>query len=1167
MKPLTFRFSSILLFVACALLAVSLVFGLVLLIGWPWWVGFFVFVGLAGLWLGLVFLKKIFSKRSAERFVHEVIAQDQTYIDTLGSAEKEAAKELQDRWKEAINVLKSSHLKKQGNPLYVLPWYLVMGESGTGKTTAIKSARLSSPFAEVRKASGISGTRNCDWWFFEQAIIIDTAGRYAIPVDEGRDKAEWEKFLAQLVKFRKKEPLNGLIVTVDAEKLLQGDTETLTNDGKEIRRRIDELMRVLSAKFPVYILVTKCDLVQGMTQFCDHLPENAEKQAMGVLNHDMSADVFSFSERAFNSIGNRLRDIRLLLLHETGAGGGKKDIEPELLLFPEEFERLKTGIDAFIAGAFQKNPYQETPLLRGLFFSSGRQEGKPFSHFLQALGLIDERETLPGTNRGLFLTDFFSRILPKDRKLFAPTQPSMHWRRLTRNMGLTSWIAIVIALCGLLSFSFVKNLKTLRVVSTEFPSPPALHGDILVDTSMMERFRQAILEVEAENNNWWIPRFGLDESIKVENRLKAWYCKQFKEGFLSPLNKQMLNRIAGFSGSTPDEQIGAHVIYLARCINMLNARLKGKPLDDLRLMPQPSYGPQIFVADHRIIPEIRKMFEGLYLYYLAWNKNISSLTQEKNDLHIALKHILTLKDSNLQWLIAWANRNPSLKSLGLKDFWGGSQTGDGDPVIPAAFTTKGRALIDSCIKEIEAALYEPLIIAASKQTFQKGYEDSYVKTWYSFGDSFDQGILTLKGKEEWQRVAGRVSAGKGPYASLFNVMSAELKPFKTANYPWIKLVYELETIREHALGLKAFEKTKGLGQGKASGLFARFENTKGNSKDEGEQKEAFEAQLAAARAFRDYQNALAALAPVSSSREAAYNAAVQVFNSDGSGDAPFFKAMTAINKIRGSVRTSVTDEDMPWKLMAGPPVYLLKYICRETACSLQHLWEKQVIMEVNDASDPNAVARRLFGQDGYAVRFIKGPAAPFIDWAPGTGYYPKEIMNTGVQFNEKFLRFIKKGSAYRSIIPKSSYSVTIQGLPSDTNRGALLSPYATHFTLQCSNTVQTIDNFNDYPRKRIIWQPSGCGGVTLKIDLENPDSSIRFSVQKHYKGFPEFLNDFRRGQKTFYPGNFPDRAKDLRRNHVRRINVKYRFRGHGPVLRLLQSSPGRVPKDITVCWD
>ena len=102
-------------------------------------------------------------------------------------------------------------------------------------------------------------------------------------MDEGRDKDEWQKFLSLLIKFRKKEPINGLVVTVAADKLIDPRLEVLEDDARNIRRRIDELMRVLGAKFPIYLMVTKCDLIQGMTQFCDNLPEKDPGSGHGVL--------------------------------------------------------------------------------------------------------------------------------------------------------------------------------------------------------------------------------------------------------------------------------------------------------------------------------------------------------------------------------------------------------------------------------------------------------------------------------------------------------------------------------------------------------------------------------------------------------------------------------------------------------------------------------------------------------------------------------------------------------------------------------------------------------------------------------------------------------------------------------------------------------------------
>ena len=275
MKNILVKILKVSLVLLAVLLIVLLVFGLVLRMDWPWWVAFVLLLILAGLGLGALFLRRIMVRRREQRFVQQVIEQDEARIKTFTGKERDEMKALQDRWKEAVEALRRSHLRKYGNPLYVLPWYMVIGESGSGKTTAIWSAKLSSPFAEVKRASGISGTKNCDWWFFEQAVIIDTAGRYAIPVDEGRDKEEWQRFLTLLVKYRKKEPLHGLIVTVAADKLLEASPEALEEDGRSIRRRIDELMRVLGIKFPVYVLVTKCDLVQGLTKFSEQLPEKA----------------------------------------------------------------------------------------------------------------------------------------------------------------------------------------------------------------------------------------------------------------------------------------------------------------------------------------------------------------------------------------------------------------------------------------------------------------------------------------------------------------------------------------------------------------------------------------------------------------------------------------------------------------------------------------------------------------------------------------------------------------------------------------------------------------------------------------------------------------------------------------------------------------------------
>ena len=212
----------------CVLLAWSLIL-FILNLNRQWWEKLIIFSGIVVSLLIAYLVRKLVLKRREMKFVDGIIGSDET-PGSISDA-SDANRELRRRFKEAVTTLKRSDLKKGGNPLYALPWYLLVGKSGAGKSTAIKSARLPSPFGDVNRISGIEGTRNCDWWFFDKSVVIDIAGRYSIHRNEELDKNEWQAFLHHLVRYRKKEPINGIIVTAEADKLSQPDTEKLEEEG------------------------------------------------------------------------------------------------------------------------------------------------------------------------------------------------------------------------------------------------------------------------------------------------------------------------------------------------------------------------------------------------------------------------------------------------------------------------------------------------------------------------------------------------------------------------------------------------------------------------------------------------------------------------------------------------------------------------------------------------------------------------------------------------------------------------------------------------------------------------------------------------------------------------------------------------------------------------
>lgn len=1129
------------------LVGVLLVFGLVLVLDWPWWVGFFILLFIGGLAAGAFVLRRILVKRREDRFVSQIVEQDEAARRTLKDDERRQADELRERFTMAVAALKGSHLKKLGNPLYVLPWYMVIGESASGKTTAIRSAGLSSPFAEMTRVPGMSGTRNCDWWFFEQAVIIDTAGRYAIPVDEGRDKDEWQRFLNLLARYRRREPLSGLVVTVAADRLLQEPPGTMEEDGRQIRRRIDELMRVLGSTFPVYVLVTKCDLVQGMTQFCGQLDDELLRQAFGAVNHDLKQDCPGFIAAAMHAMQERLRTLRLLIFHKLEA----KALDPALLLFPEEFTRLRPGIDAFTRGAFQANPYQETPMLRGLYFSSGRQEGSPYSHFLRALGLIEDREVLPGTSRGLFLHDFFAAILPRDRGLFAPTKSALAWERLTLNLGLLAWLAVGIAVCGLLSFSFVKNLGIIRGVPQEFTRQVTLQGEAAPDLQTMHRFAEAVLTVEEHNGSWWIPRLGLGQSRDVERRLKGNFSRLFDERFLALHDRRLAADIRGMDAADP--AIGRTIAALITRINLIKSCLDGK-------------GAGAPAANNAVVPAAIGQdagrddgtFGALYGHRLTWTDG-EVLRKEVASLETLLAEAIA-KTSSLRWVADWANTNAPDRAVTLGEFWGGSGGTAGEVRVEPAFTLHGKAIIDAFLLDLESAVADPSSLASRKAEFLGWYRDAYSQAWYAFGAGFPRGMETLQGAQEWKTAAARATSPKGLHFLLLARMADELEPFRDDRQPaWMKLVFQFDRDLDLAQGLQTG--TIARATEKASRIKEKIQETIGREKTE----ELAGLDFGAARALADYEAALARIAgEVGKSRGSAFQAAAAAFGEDPSASS-FAAAQAALGRYGAS---SGLVADALFALVSGPFNFLWAHACQESACHLQGAWEKDVLADVQGITDPAQLNQILFAPEGLATKFIRGPAAPFLGRDLTRGYYAREVFGRSLPFEPSFLRFFsqaKVGLAAAAMTAASDNTVTITGLPTEANQDARVHPHATRLTLQCMDAQQVFANMNYPVTKALTWSSQRCGGVVFSIEVGN------VVLTRSYTGpdaFAKFLMEFPGGSRTFSPGDFPKEASILKNMGIRYIKVNYRFSGHQAVIgqaKPAMSQPTAVPQTILRC--
>ncbi len=1184
MKKILIVFLKILLFVFLLALIGGVTFALVLWMDWPWWVGLcfiLVYFVLYCLWL---LLRKIILRRREQSFVNEVIAQDEEYRKSLGNGDGSAL-ELQTAWKEAIDTLNRSKLGKSGNPLYVLPWYMIIGESGSGKSTAVRNADLSAPFAEVKKTSGLGSTRNCDWWFFEQAVVLDTAGRYAIPLDEGRDRQEWQTFLSLLAKYRKQQALNGLIVTVAADNLFRSSEEKIVQDGQNIRQRIDELMRVIGIKFPVYILVTKCDLIEGMTDFCESLPEKNLNQVMGLLNQELNPDVDHLLGSLFQSLKEKLRQLRLALFSgDQGVDRRVRTTKTGLLLFPNEFAGIERRLRLFTETAFKENPYQETPLLRGVYFSSGKQEGTPYSKFLQELGLIRHQDVLPGTSRGFFLHDLFAQVMPGDRNLYAPTRKALAWNRFTRNIGLTAWVAFFLALCGLLSFSFIKNLTTLRSAADVFQQPVSLQGEVLTDVAIMERYQNAISSIEKTNRSWWFPRLGLEESLTVEARIKDKYCAQFHREFVVDFDKQLEIGATGLSAQSSEIETAQFVVHLTHRINLIKSRLKGGSYDHLAEMSRPSFQHFLSSADSRLVNQLSERISEQYVHYLAWQASDAELRDELRILQRQLQHILSLPDTNLNWLAAWINQRSGLDFFDLEFFWGAVLEQNDLTTVPPAFTREGYQAIQILLGQIESALQDNLILTANKTRFSAWYKRAYKQIWFDFAKTFPQAEYYLKDRDAWQQAAAVMALDQGPYLNLIQVMSRELGILDNAgDEGWIALLESMEKIRVQAKSEKAIQEQKSMVAKvtkKGKKVISKLE--KGMGKAGVGPGGNLESILVGASSFNDYRKALSELVLVTSSRNVSFKMTSDIFMQDpATSEALMYLAQRNLIKMRKEIFTAGAGEEavVIWKLVAGPLTFLRDYAYLEAACNLNRLWEEKVLVEIQDIYDKAELNKVLFEENGLALRFIKGAASPFLSRSLEKGFYPKKALGRMIPFRDEFLQFLTEGirlARYKpdikiseevpasmkkeSTIPpepelQESYSVLLESSPTSTNKDAKMVPHAVSLELTCGADVERLVNLQYPVRKKFVWKPEECAGLSLKIEVGS------LVLEKRYEGkycFARFVSDYKEGAVVYTPSDFPDKDKQLKRLNIRTITVKFGVKkGGAPLIGIIEQLEAR----------
>ncbi len=275
---------------------------------------------------------------------------------------------------------------------YSSPWFVLVGETGSGKSCI--ADQISGLTAEaIRTEESALAPR---WLLLDKAVLIDLPGRsfhssesaagIQVPhpqKEEASAQVAWVSFLRHTVRFRPRQPLNGIVLTLPANELLKAvsdpDHQRRMARITGIAQRMDEVQQVTGLSLPIYVLVTKCDVLPGFNTFSRVLfARGLQNCAEQPMETEIQDDLFGWSnpsalekeytpswvEEAFDSVRGALLRYQLEMLSQSHTAAEAD----HLFLFPFQLQQLQQPLQVLLNVVFRSTAFRESHRLRGIYF-------------------------------------------------------------------------------------------------------------------------------------------------------------------------------------------------------------------------------------------------------------------------------------------------------------------------------------------------------------------------------------------------------------------------------------------------------------------------------------------------------------------------------------------------------------------------------------------------------------------------------------------------------------------------------------------------------------------------------------------------------------------------------------------------------------------------------
>ncbi|MBM3789682.1 MAG: type VI secretion system membrane subunit TssM, partial [Acidobacteria bacterium] len=516
-----------------------------------------VFLGaLLIIWLAIWLIRKLIGALSAaSRRRQEAAAA----APQMGATPQEQAEldGLQERVNTAVRVLRESKLArghKGDEVLYALPWVLMLGPGESGKTTVLQECGLEFPYttAEGLRQRGAPPAGG-EFWFSRSGVVIDLQGRIGTEED-------WydvfKGFMNQLKRARRERPLDGVVVAVDLADLLARPEKETERLAAGLRHRIDEMVRRFGIRFPVYVLFTKCDRIEGFHSFFGNMRSRDRAQVWGATISRAERRTAS-NEKLFAQEFDRLIDALSPFRLQLMASEQDPQKLPWIYTFPRHLGSIRGRLNGFMATLLQPTPYSERPLFRGFYLTGAAAATAETPEPPQAQPgwepgrRLAAAEAPPKSSKNFFLDSLLPGIVFADKPLASASVGTRLRRRLWLDVAFVSLLAVSAVLLVGMVFSFNENrglIESTRRLALRV-TEAGWDGKRTTDLMALEDLRAQVEELDrhAAEGAPWTLRWGLYTGSRINPPVRHVYFQRLRQSFVTPTAEALRQKLNALS--------------------------------------------------------------------------------------------------------------------------------------------------------------------------------------------------------------------------------------------------------------------------------------------------------------------------------------------------------------------------------------------------------------------------------------------------------------------------------------------------------------------------------------------------------------------------------------------------------------------------------------------